>query len=71
MVSLHKLPRYGMKMENPVSLLLRQMNTAAPSLATVSVNGVQSRLPAYYNRRQQLCTRARCCGAADAYVQWV
>lgn len=48
MVSLHKLPRYGMKMANPASLLLRQTNTAAPSLATVSVNGVQSRLPAYY-----------------------
>ena len=48
MVSLHKLPRYGMKMENPASLLLRQTNTAAPTIATVSVNGVQSRLPAYY-----------------------
>nr|WP_308506565.1 polysaccharide deacetylase family protein [uncultured Agathobaculum sp.] len=45
--SLYNLPRYGIKMETPVSRLLQQTDTAVPALATVSVNGVQSKLPAY------------------------
>ena len=45
--SLYNMPRYGIKMEKTVSELLRQTDTAVPSIAAVSVNGVQSKLPAY------------------------
>lgn len=44
---LRNLPRYGIKMGQSVAELLRQADTARPALATVSVNGKQSKLPAY------------------------
>lgn len=44
---LRNLPRYGIKMNQSVAELLRQTDTARPALATVSVNGKQSKLPAY------------------------
>ena len=44
---LRNLPRYGIKMEKSVAQLLQQTDTALPALATVSVNGKQSKLPAY------------------------
>lgn len=47
MASLHKMPRYGIRMETSVAALLRQTDTATPSLANVSVNGTAAKLPAY------------------------
>ncbi|MDY3619371.1 polysaccharide deacetylase family protein [Agathobaculum sp.] len=44
---LHRLPRYRIMMDNPVSSLLRQSERAAPALARVSVNGAEASLPAY------------------------
>ena len=44
---LRNLPRYGIRMGQSVAQLLRQTDTAQPALATVSVNGVQNKLPAY------------------------
>lgn len=44
---LHRLPRYRIMMDQPVSALLRQTARAVPALARVSVNGSPSSLPAY------------------------
>ncbi|MCQ5128741.1 polysaccharide deacetylase family protein [Butyricicoccus faecihominis] len=44
---LHRLPRYRITMEQPVSALLRQSEIAVPALSKVSVNGVPASLPAY------------------------
>ena len=46
-VSLRNLLRYGIKMHTSVAQMLRQTDTAAPALASVSVNGKQTKLPAY------------------------
>ena len=48
LVSLHKMPRYAVRMDQPVSALLRRADSAVPTLAAISVNGAQSRLPAYH-----------------------
>lgn len=45
--SLQKMPRYGIRMDNPVSGLLRQTDTAVPVQAEVSVNGQAYTLAAY------------------------
>ena len=45
--SLYNLPRYGIRMEKPVSSLLRQREKAIPSQAAVMVNGEQHTLIAY------------------------
>lgn len=45
--SLQKMPRYGIHMENPVSALLRQTDTATPAQASVLVNGQPYTLAAY------------------------
>ena len=45
--SLQKMPRYGIRMDNPVSGLLRQTDTAVPVQAEVSVNGQAHTLAAY------------------------
>ena len=44
---LHRLPRYRITMEQPLSSLLRQSESAVPALSKVSVNGVSASLPAY------------------------
>lgn len=44
---LHRLPRYRITMEQPLSSLLRQSEHAVPVLSKVSVNGVPASLPAY------------------------
>lgn len=46
-VSLRNLLRYGIKMNTSVAQMLRQTDTAVPALASVSVNGKQTKLPAY------------------------
>lgn len=46
-VSLRNLSRYGIKMHTSVAQMLRQTDTAVPALASVSVNGKQTKLPAY------------------------
>lgn len=46
-VSLRNLLRYGIKMDTSVAQMLRQTDTAVPALASVSVNGKQTKLPAY------------------------
>ena len=46
-VSLRNLLRYGIKMHTSVAQMLRQTDTAVPALASVSVNGKQTKLPAY------------------------
>lgn len=46
-VSLRNLSRYGIKMDTSVAQMLRQTDTAVPALASVSVNGKQTKLPAY------------------------
>lgn len=58
MASLHKMPRYGIRMETPVAALLRQTDTATPALANVSVNGTAAKLPAY-NIRSNNYVRVR------------
>lgn len=45
--SLQKMPRYGIRMDNPVSALLQQTDTATPAQAAVSVNGQAHTLAAY------------------------
>lgn len=45
--SLHNMPRYGVRMEQPVSALLQQKATASPATAQISVNGTPVTLPAY------------------------
>ena len=44
---LRNLSRYGIRMEQSVSELLQQTDTAEPAQAAVSVNGEQTELPAY------------------------
>ena len=46
-VSLRNLSRYGIKMHTSIAQMLRQTDTAVPALASVSVNGTQTKLPAY------------------------
>ena len=46
-VSLHKMPRYRITMQQSVSSLLRQTSIAYPAIANVSVNGNTTVLPAY------------------------
>ena len=46
-VSLRNLSRYGIKMHTSIAQMLRQTDTAVPALASVSVNGKQTKLPAY------------------------
>ena len=46
-VSLRNLLRYGIKMNTSVAQMLRQTDTAVPARASVSVNGKQTKLPAY------------------------
>ena len=46
-VSLHKMPRYRITMQQSVSSLLRQTSVAYPAVANVSVNGHTTVLPAY------------------------
>lgn len=46
-VSLRNLLRYGIKMKTSVAQMLRQTDTAVPARASVSVNGKQTKLPAY------------------------
>lgn len=47
LVSMQKMPRYGIRMDKPVSALLQQTATATPVAAQVSVNGTSTSLPAY------------------------
>lgn len=44
---LRNLTRYGIKMDQPVSELLQQTDTATPTRALVSVNGIRTNLLAY------------------------
>lgn len=60
---LYNLPRYGIRMDRTVPMVLRQRATAAPTTVTVSLNGKKTTLQAYSigDETTFACAMRRCC----------
>ncbi len=61
---LYNLPRYGIRMDRTVPMVLRQRATAAPTTVTVSLNGKRPRFRLTASV-MKLCSRARRGAAAE------